>query len=430
MTDLNNIKHISDNYLCSNCGACSFICPNNAIDFKDTSLGRLYASVNDYCVQCGLCTKVCPSIDILGIYKENDNPLVGKINKVYVGKCSDQKLFKNAQSGGAASAIISYLLDTNKVEAALVCVMEANERSKGEPMVITKSMDVAKSQKSCYTPVPLLVGLKNAVKYKKIAVIGLPCQIEALTLLERQNKLSNLIYKVGLICDRMMCGTLADVMMSLSHINSGKIDWRRKDFSYNKKYYPYKTAPVVVYDKKKTKVIPNSYRFSLKEMFTPPRCRLCYDKLNTFADVTVGDPWGMSGVDWNQGASLILTRTSLGQILLAEMINSGVLEVTERPLSEVIDGQHINARVSQIKVFSSIMKPFIAHSNSFLFDGCCDEIEKKETYAFLSREFSRFRENEKLDKKEIISKARKQVYYDRFMSELYLIKGVFDRLLR
>jgi len=425
-----NIKHISDNYLCSNCGACSFICPNNAIYFKDTSIGRLYAEVNGNCVQCGMCERVCPSIDVLGIHNENDNSLVGIINKVYVGKCSDQKLFKNAQSGGAASAVVAYLLDTKKVDAALLCVMKGNEHPKGEPMVITKTIDVAKSQKSCYTPVPLLVGLKDCVEYERIVVVGLPCQIEALTLLERQNKLPNLKYKIGLICDRMMCGTLTDVMMSLSHVNSGKIDWRRKDFSHHKKYYPYKTAPVVVYDKKNTKVIPNSYRFSLKEMFTPPRCRICYDKLNTFADITVGDPWGMSGVDWNKGASLILTRTLLGQELLAEMIEGGVLEVTEKPLNEVIDGQHINRRFFQVKVFSSILKPFMAHSNSFLFDGCFNEIEKEETFVFLSKEFSRFRENEKLDKREIISKARKQVFHDRFMSRLYSIKASIGRLLR
>lgn len=55
---------------------------------------------------------------------------------------------------------------------------------------------------------------------------------------------------------------------------------------------------MVVSESGQEKMLPNSYRFALKDYFTSPRCRVCYDKLNTFSDLVFGDPWGMSGVDW------------------------------------------------------------------------------------------------------------------------------------
>ena len=38
---------------------------------------------------------------------------------------------------------------------------------------------------------------------------------------------------------------------------------------------------------------------ALKDMFTAPHCRICYDKVNVFSDIVFGDPWCMDDVDWN-----------------------------------------------------------------------------------------------------------------------------------
>ena len=74
---MKNIQLVSDSYLCSNCGACSVICHKNAIDFRWSSVGRLYASINDNCVNCGNCLKVCPSLDYHQLHTTFSDKYIG-----------------------------------------------------------------------------------------------------------------------------------------------------------------------------------------------------------------------------------------------------------------------------------------------------------------------------------------------------------------
>ena len=95
--------------------------------------------------------------------------------------------------------------------------------------------------------------------------------------------------------------------------------------------------------------MPNSYRFALKNIFTIPRCKVCNDKLNVNADIVLGDPWGMSGVDWDNGDSLIITRTSAGKNLVEDLLAKNLIIASEHDISEVINGQHVADRNKQVE---------------------------------------------------------------------------------
>ena len=123
--------------------------------------------------------------------------------------------------------------------------------------------------------------------------------------------------------------------------------------------------------------MPNSYRFALKEVFTNPRCKVCNDKLNVNADIVLGDPWGMSGVDWVNGDSLIITRTALGKQLFEELLSQNLVTATEHDISEVISGQHVETRNKNVE-------------------------EELRTHEYLNR----YRQTESLSQKEIIVFAR------------------------
>ena len=79
-------------------------------------------------------------------------------------------------------------------------------------------------------------------------------------------------------------------------------------------------------------------------MFTPLRCRVCYDKLNIFSDITLGDPWVMSGVDWEHGDNLIITRTETGEKLLSSAVKTGAISVHLADKEEMLRGQGVNRR--------------------------------------------------------------------------------------
>ena len=109
-----NVKCISDNLLCAGCGACNAICTRGAISMKRTAtMGLLYACVDDIkCIDCGLCLKVCPSVNILERKSEvAKEDIVADIKSCYVGRSLNPDIFKNAQSGGLVTQILSYLFD-------------------------------------------------------------------------------------------------------------------------------------------------------------------------------------------------------------------------------------------------------------------------------------------------------------------------------
>lgn len=407
---INNIQSVSDALLCSNCGACKAICPKDAIHFSSSSIGRMFAVVNDSCIECKACVKVCPAIDFHNLHSAFPDRYIGNIKAVYIGKADNPLIYARSQSGGACTATLIHLFEHGMIDAAIVCRMNAANPPILEAYVAETAEQLTESQKSKYTPVELLSALKLTASKKAVAIVGLPCHLEGVELLKKQSKkFQNIKYKLGLICDRTLGATLEDVVMSYTNKKEPAIiEWRKKNFSESGTYYPYKTAPIrVKYSNNETIVLPNTYRFALKEMFTSPRCRVCYDKLNVFADVVFGDPWGMSDVDWNKGESLVFTRTSLGEALIRDMIDSGAVSMKTASIDELLEGQHINERRRSVSVYSAALSSLnIPKIDSYLnkqTDVC--DIQNNEKLSAINK-LNDFLDNENLSKDKIITKAR------------------------
>lgn len=366
-----NIQKVSDALLCSNCGACKAVCPKDAISFSTTSLGRMFAAVNDCCIDCGLCTQVCPSLDKAGLHKEFSDRFIGDIKKVYVGKSINDTIYLNAQSGGVCTAIISFLFETKSIDCAILCKMEYGNPPIVKHAIVENQEQLIDCQKSCYTPVDILSALKGTDKKESIAIVGLPCHIQGVESLMRKSKrFHNIRYKIGLICDRTLCGGIQNVITSFFGKSDVKIAWRNKTpRTINGTEYCYKNAPVTLSSLNgKEYVIPNTYRFALKEYFTSPRCRVCYDKLNSFSDITLGDPWEMSDVDWKNGSSVIVTRTAVGEQLIKDMIKANSLSLSERNKEELIKGQHIEERRKTVARYSKALQVIPVKIDSYLYN--------------------------------------------------------------
>lgn len=405
---MRNIQPISDSYLCSNCGACKAICPKDAIILKSTSIGRLYAYVNKNCINCGLCTKVCPSIDFHNLHKIYNNKYIGEIKNVFTGISTDKTIYNNSQSGGACTAVITYLFDMKLIDGAIVCKMIKGNPPFARSYIVKSKEELLESQKSCYTPVELLSILKYTSNFKSLAIVGLPCHIQGVESLIKENKrFNNITYKLGLICDRTLCSTIQDVMLSFYPNMNSRIVWRKKNFTHNNIYYPYKTAPVVIETESNQYIISNIYRFALKEMFTPPRCRVCYDKLNTHADIVFGDPWDMSSIDWDKGESLIITRTNTGMDIINNMKKLNLLKIEEKRIEELINGQKISKRIEDVGSYAKLLNLLFPNIESYLlyqYDNSSINSSMKNKYDIL-----KFIKLEKLNKQKIIKKSRAKI---------------------
>lgn len=413
---MNNIIPVSDALMCSACGACKAICPKDAIVFKYSSIGRKYATVNTSCINCGLCVKVCPSLkkEYNSDANNQNDKYIGNILTVMTGKALNEKIFSNAQSGGLCTAILTYLFQTNKIDAAIVCKMSFGKVPIVSATVVTHVEQLKECQKSCYTPVDILSALKETRQYTSIAVVGLPCHIQgSITLTQISNKYKNIKYRIGLICDRTLCQGIQNTISSYFHgTGNVKIDWRRKNFTSDNTYYSYKNAPVVIYNEKGEKhIFPNLYRFALKDMYTSPRCRVCYDKLNTQADVVLGDPWGMSEMDYNKGNSVIITRTQIGKYLIDEMQNQGYISIKRADINELLKGQFINERKQTVSYYSKALSVIPSKVDSYLYHQQDISILQKSQIKKVQKEFLQFIKYENLSSEEIILQAKSKISY-------------------
>lgn len=95
---------------CTGCYACVNKCPKGCISMMENEEGFWFPQINaDLCVKCGMCEKACPVLNPIPIEKtEADIKVYAVVNK-------DEAIRAKSASGGAFSAIASYVLANNGV---------------------------------------------------------------------------------------------------------------------------------------------------------------------------------------------------------------------------------------------------------------------------------------------------------------------------
>ena len=340
----NNVNNIKESYLCYGCGLCTVVCPKEAITMKYDAIGRLMPDIDDSkCVNCGLCANNCSSLDKKGIQLPiAADSFVGNFINVYIGKSKDDFIYKNGQSGGVVTSILKYLFDTGKIDGAIICQVDYYTTEYiPKAIVATSVSELYACQGSSYVPVDMISAVKEIKNLKSIAVVGTGCHIEAYHALESfKSKYRDIItYKLGLICDRTLCRTVTNVLeKDIFKTELRKIVWRDKSKDY-------KRASLKILTNKGTeKELPRWQRMVLKDPFTNPRCRICFDKLAVHADIVLGDPWGMEGVNWKYGDNVVITRTAKGQETIEDMIKDSYINVKHANIESLLSGQHIGKR--------------------------------------------------------------------------------------
>lgn len=397
---LNRVDDITNNHLCYGCGTCNTICNAQAIKMKFDEMGLLLPQIDDsICTSCGMCIKICPSFDLNNIQlSENSDFYIGNVISTYIGKSNDEIIFKNAQSGGMVTAVLKYLFEIGEIDAAIVCKVEYAEEYTSNAAIITSVSELYDCQKSSYVPVDICSAVKEIEKYNTIAVVGTGCHIQGINALKHLKKIykEKIKYSLGLICDRTLCKTATDVLYGDNFkAENKKLIWRDKSINYKNASLIIKTSDG------KTKQIPNWQRFVLKDSFTNPRCRICFDKLNVNADIVFGDPWGMNNVDWQNGESVIITRTKKGDDLISKVIADGSVLCKSAPLIEIIAGQSIDQKKQQV---SSALKYY--KKSGWSIPSYAEKLIMEGNDLTIDKKISNFITDSKLTKKEIVKKYK------------------------
>ncbi|HBG87694.1 MAG TPA: hypothetical protein DDW62_09105 [Marinilabiliaceae bacterium] len=355
MESYKNIQFVSDEFLCNSCGACAAVCPTDAIDFKENRAGYFFARVDaDKCIDCEICIGVCSG---LGMHpsvldKLPSNPFVGQIEKSLAGYSTDDDIYNNSQSGGIVTAVLANQLRTGKIDGVIQVKMASGMRPRAKAFIATSAEELKNGQKSKYCPVPILTLFKELNKCEgKYAFAGTACQLHGLlNILERYPKYKDkLAFSIGLFCESVLTYKAVDYLLKRSHIQGSIEDFAFKDKSIS----PYPGDVMLKNDKGEIRTLPSKKRIWIKDLLTPLRCRLCFDKLNVLADISVGDPHGIASLNKTNGESLVLIRTSKGAELMEDLRASGEAAFHEVDMNSALKGQLIETKKQDWLSFSN-----------------------------------------------------------------------------
>jgi len=218
-----------------------------------------------------------------------DELFFGTFKHMYRAKLG--KALPGAQWTGITSRLGERLLETGAVDAVLTMAPDPEDRWKPVPVLVTKAegMQQVRGMRMGFAPLLALLEPARDAGHKRIAVIGIPCQIHALRAIEDSLGFER-IYVIGTPCSdnttterfHEFLGLLADDPDSITYLEF------RADYHVELRFTDgrVKAIPFLM--------LPLS---NLAPDFFPLTCRTCVDYTNALADLTVGYMAG-EGEQW------------------------------------------------------------------------------------------------------------------------------------
>ena len=212
---------------------------------------------------------------------------------------------RGAQWTGITTRLAERLLETGAVDAVLTMAPDPDDKWKPVPVLITQAagMAAARGMRMGYAPLLALLEPAAAAGHRRIAVIGIPCQVYALRSLEATLGFER-ITVIGTPCSDNTTTENFHRFLALLDDNPDSISYLEflADYHVELRYSdgrPHKRIPFLA--------LPIS---QLPSDFFPLTCRSCVDYTNALADITVGY---MAG----QGEQWLIVRNQRGAELLA-----------------------------------------------------------------------------------------------------------------
>ena len=213
-----------------------------------------------------------------------------------------------AQWTGITTRLAERLLETGAVDAVLTMAPDPDDSWRPVRVLVTKAEDMAlcRGMRMGYAPLLSLLEPARASGHKRVAIIGIPCQVYALRSLEAELGFEKL-YVIGTPCsDNTTTENFHSFLALLSH-DPATITYLEFRADYHvelrftdgrKKEIPFLMLPLS----------------KLPADFFPLTCRTCVDYTNVLSDITVGYMGG-------EGEQWLLVRNARGEELLGLLGN-------------------------------------------------------------------------------------------------------------
>ena len=214
---------------------------------------------------------------------------------------------EGAQWTGIVTRLAERLLETGAVDAVLTMAPDPNDAWRPVPVLVTKAegMVQCRGMRMGYAPLLALLEPARAAGHRRLAVIGIPCQVYALRALEEQLGFEKL-YVIGTPCSD---NTTTERFHEFLELVAKDVDADASSITYLEFRADYRVE--LRFKDGRVKLIP-FLQLPISKLppdFFPLTCRTCVDYTNVLADITVGYMGG-------EGEQWLLVRNDRGAELL------------------------------------------------------------------------------------------------------------------
>jgi coenzyme F420 hydrogenase subunit beta len=242
---------------------------------------------------------------------------IGAYQKIMMARANDKEIRENAQYGGVVSALLIYGLEKQLVKSAVV-TDAGGSRSPAGKIVKTRS-EVLNCAGSRYSASASLSALNRALKggEDKLAVVGLPCQMEALQRMRvmkphEEVMDTSIVLRIGIFCTWALDYRLLEAFLKTKGVQGVP------------KKYDIPPPPSEVF-RVQTEIGWRDFALPDVRALVQRGCSLCLDMTAEQADISVGNAEGQEG--WNT----VVVRTDFAAKLVNEAAQEGWLETNDLP---------------------------------------------------------------------------------------------------
>ena len=280
------------------------------------------AAPRDLCTDCGIsrgaepgrCGRACQFIapDYAGLEAKvhgrardpnrPDELFFGPFRRML--RASLKRPLDGAQWTGITTRLAERLLETGAVDAVLTMAPDPEDRWRPVPVLVTHAdgMAACRGMRMGYAPLLALLEPARDLGYRRLAIIGIPCQVYALRALEAEFGFERL-YVIGTPCSDNTTTERFHEFLALLAEDPDSITYLefRADFHVELRFTDGRVRTIPFLQLPISKLPPD---------FFPLTCRTCVDYTNVLADITVGY---MAG----RGDQWLVVRNERGEELLA-----------------------------------------------------------------------------------------------------------------
>lgn len=325
---MNNIGEVHN---CYGCGVCATACGRKIIEIVQNTAGfyEPRITVESQCKHCGICTDVCAYLhDDLALKETDIHP--------YAAWSKDLLVRRKCSSGGAGFEIGKYLLD----QGYKVCGVRYDaDKNRAEHYIATNVEELIQSAGSKYIQSYTLDGFKAINRKEKYLVTGTPCQIDSFRRYIKKFRCEDNFVLLDFFCHGVPSMLVWKKYTEWAEKQVGKItyvSWRNKrtgwhdswamgidGVEHGEKINWHDSYDMLIREKKSYIESRLSEGDMFFKLFLTDSClgKQCYNKCkykfnSSSADIRIGDLWGTTYEDNEEGVSAAISFTAKGYDIL------------------------------------------------------------------------------------------------------------------